>query len=234
MRRAQRLFQLIQILRASRRPITASALAEELEVSKRTVYRDVADLIGQRIPIEGEAGFGYVLGAGYDMPPLMLTRDEIEALALGAQWVMARGDKALAAAARDAGSKIVHVLPDEMRSYFLEPSLGAKPVPPQQEDKVDPGIIRSAIREGHKLRIRYVDEAGAGTERTLWPVILGYSDTVRILIAWCELRGDFRHFRTDRIAEAEGQGRHGTRPGDLRRQWQKWREDLQAGRAKAK
>ena len=111
MRRADRLFQIIQILRRCTRPVTAAALAEELEVSKRTVYRDVADLIGQRVPIEGQAGLGYLLASDYDMPPLMLTPDEIEAVMLGAQWVAGRSDKALATAARDVVAKKLRSFP---------------------------------------------------------------------------------------------------------------------------
>ena len=117
MRRADRLFQIIQILRRSTRPVTAAALADELEVSKRTVYRDIADLVGQRVPVEGEAGFGYLLAADYDMPPLMLTPDEIEAVALGAEWVAGRGDKALANAARDVIAKIAAVVPERLRGW---------------------------------------------------------------------------------------------------------------------
>src|ERR1700738_266335 len=105
MRRADRLFQIIQILRRPPKPITATALAAELETSKRTVYRDIADLIGQRVPIRGEAGVGYVLEGGYDLPPLMLTAEEVEAAVLGAQWVASRGDPALARAAQDLIAK---------------------------------------------------------------------------------------------------------------------------------
>jgi len=223
MRRAQRLFQIIQILRRSSRPVTAAALATELEVSKRTVYRDVADLMGQRVPIQGEAGLGYVLASGYDMPPLMLTCDEIEALVLGAQWVMGRNDTVLANAAVDVIAKMIEVIPDHMRPYILEPSVGPRPVSPGHEETVDPSMIRSAVRDGLKLMIRYRDEVGAETERTIWPVILGYSDTLRMLVAWCELRKSFRHFRTDRIVGAELLERHGTKPVELRRHWQAWR-----------
>ncbi|HEX8044273.1 helix-turn-helix transcriptional regulator, partial [Rhizobium sp.] len=123
MRRADRLFQIIQILRRSTRPVTANALAVELEVSKRTVYRDVADLIGQRVPIEGEAGLGYLLAAGYDMPPLMLAPDELEAVVLGAQWVAGHSDKVLANAARDVIAKIAAVVPERLRLFIVEPSV---------------------------------------------------------------------------------------------------------------
>ncbi len=191
MRRADRLFQIIQILRRSTRPVTAVALAEELEVSKRTVYRDVADLI---VPIEGEAGLGYLLASDYDMPPLMLTPDEIEAVMLGAQWVASRSDKALSNAARDVIAKIAAVVPERLRPFIVEPSVGVKPTIVEPKERVDPSFLRSAIRNGRKLRLRYRSEAGEETERTVWPVIVGYAETSRLLVAWCELRQSFRHF----------------------------------------
>ncbi|ENN85184.1 helix-turn-helix type 11 domain protein [Rhizobium freirei PRF 81] len=226
MRRADRLFQIIQILRRSSRPVTAAVLADELEVSKRTVYRDVADLMSQRIPIAGEAGFGYLLSPDYDMPPLMLTPEEIEAVVLGAQWVAGRSDKSLANAARDVVAKITAIVPAHLRPFIVEPSVGARPViQGAAEENIDPSMLRAAVREGRKLRLRYRSDAGAETARTVWPVILGYSDTSRILVAWCELRQGFRHFRTDRILAADmlGEG-HGLRPGELRRRWSDWRE----------
>jgi predicted DNA-binding transcriptional regulator YafY len=225
MRRADRLFQIIQILRRSTRPVTAAALAEELEVSKRTVYRDVADLVGQRVPIEGEAGLGYLLASDYDMPPLMLTPDEIEAVALGAQWVAGRSDKVLSNAARDVIAKIAAVVPERPRAFIIEPSVGVKPPIVEPEESVDASNLRSAIRNGRKLRLRYRSEAGEETERTVWPVILGYAETSRLLVAWCELRRSFRHFRTDRMIEAEMLDEIiGLRQGELRRRWQRWRE----------
>jgi predicted DNA-binding transcriptional regulator YafY len=226
MRRADRLFQIIQILRRSTRPVTAAALGQELEVSKRTVYRDVADLIGQRVPIGGEAGLGYLLASDYDMPPLMLTPDEIEAVMLGAQWVAGRSDKALCNAARDVMAKIAAVVPEHLRPLILEPSVGVKPMfTAPTKESVDPSRLRSAIREGRKLRLRYRSDAGEETERKVWPVILGYAETTRMLVAWCELRQGFRHFRTDRIAEAETLDESiGLRHGELRRRWRHWRE----------
>src|SRR5277367_3683923 len=225
MRRADRLFQIIQILRRSTRPVTAAALAEELEVSKRTVYRDVADLIGQRVPIAGEAGLGYLLAGDYDMPPLMLTPDEIEAVVLGAQWVAGRSDPALATAARDVVAKIAAVVPERLRAFVAEPSVGAKPTVAESGDKVDSAGLRLAIRNGRKLRLRYRSEAGEETERTVWPVILGYAETTRMLVAWCELRQGFRHFRTDRLIEAVAlEERIGLRHGELSRRWRQWRE----------
>jgi predicted DNA-binding transcriptional regulator YafY len=226
MRRADRLFQIIQILRRSSRPVTAAALADELEVSKRTVYRDIVDLMSQRVPIEGEAGFGYLLSPGYEMPPLMLTPEEIEAVVLGTQWVAGHADKTLASAARDVVAKITAIVPEHLRPFILEPSVGANPLlRDTKKENIDLALLRAAIREGRKLRLRYRSDAGDETARTVWPVILGYSDTSRILVAWCELRQGFRHFRTERIVEADmlSEG-HGLRPGELRRRWSAWRE----------
>ena len=137
MRRADRLFQIIQILRRTTQPVTAAALAEELEVSKRTVYRDVSDMIGQRVPIESSAGFGYVLALDYDMPPLMLTPDEIEAVVLGAQGVAGHSDKVLSNAARDVVAKIASVVPENLRPYIFEPSVGVKPATEESDESVD-------------------------------------------------------------------------------------------------
>ena len=226
MRRADRLFQIIQILRRTTQPVTAAALAEELEVSKRTVYRDVSDMMGQRVPIEGSAGFGYLLASDYDMPPLMLTPDEIEAVVLGAQWVAGHSDKVLSNAARDVVAKIATVVPENLRPYIIEPSVGVKPATGESEESVDTVSLRSAIRDGLKLRLRYRSEAGRETDRTVWPVILGYAETSRLLVAWCELRQSFRHFRADRIVAFEVLNEtNGLRRGELRRRWQRWREE---------
>ena len=225
MRRADRLFQIIQILRRTSRPITASKLAEELEVSKRSVYRDVADLIGQRVPIRGEAGLGYVLGRDFDMPPLMLTPDEIEAAVLGAQWVAERGDAVLAAAARDLIAKISAAVPERLRPFISEPTIGAPAGNLAAPDGLDIAQTRAWIRAGRKIRIRYRNQQEQDSQRTIWPVIIGYAETVRLLAAWCELRQDFRHFRTDRILAAEFlDERHGARPSELMSRWKRRRE----------
>ncbi|HLH86919.1 MAG TPA: YafY family protein [Xanthobacteraceae bacterium] len=202
MRRADRLFQIIQILRRSRRPVTAAALAAELETSKRSVYRDVAALIGQRVPIRGEAGLGYVLEGGFDLPPLMLTTDEIEAAALGAQWVAGHGDPALARAAQDLIAKISATVPRHFQPLILDAGVRTMPgwhIPP---DGLDLAQLRASIRAGRKIALTYRDESGHETRRTVWPVVLGYFDAARMLIAWCELRRDFRSFRVDRVTEA--------------------------------
>jgi predicted DNA-binding transcriptional regulator YafY len=221
-RRADRLFQILQILRRSRAPVTASALAEELEISTRTVYRDIADLLAQRVPIRGEAGTGYVLERGFDMPPLMLTPDEIEVAALGAQWVAHRGDAALRRAARDLIAKIAATVPEHLRHFVLEPTMGAPPAPDQAPDALDMAAVRAAIRAGTKIALRYRDERDRESERVVWPVAVGYFESTRILAAWCELRQDFRNFRTDRVLGATFlKERHGERPSALRARWRK-------------
>lgn len=222
MRRADRLFQIIQILRRSSRPVTAGEIALELEVSSRTIYRDIADLIGQRVPIRGEAGFGYILDDAFDMPPLMLTPDEIEAAVLGAQWVAGRGDPVLANAACDLIAKITTVVPERLRPFIAEPSIGTRPPLKLAPDGIDIARTRTWIREGRKIRIDYRDERGDMSRRVVWPVIVGFFDAARMLAAWCELRQDFRHFRADRVVSAEFlEDRHGSRPGVLRQRWKR-------------
>jgi len=225
MRRADRLFQIIQVLRRSPRPVTANMLAEELEVSKRSVYRDVADLIGQRVPIRGEAGVGYLLDRHFDMPPLMLTPDEIEAAMLGAQWVAERADPVLGNAARDLIAKIATAVPAHLRLFIAEPTTGTPPGKKMALDGLDIAKTRLWIRSGRKIRIHYRDQEAQDSERTIWPVIIGYADTVRLLAAWCELRQEFRHFRTDRIVAAEFlDEHHGCRLSDLRNRWKRFME----------
>jgi predicted DNA-binding transcriptional regulator YafY len=223
MRRTERLFAIIQILRRARAPITATAMADELETSLRTVYRDVAELIAQRVPVRGEAGVGYMLERGFDMPPLMLTPDEIEAAMLGAQWVTGRGDPALARAADDLVAKIGAVIPSHLRPFLLDtalttPDAKRRVVP----DSLDVGRVRAAIRAQTKVRLTYRDEADKETRRTVWPVAIAYYESVRLLAAWCELREDFRHFRTDRVSDAEFlEERYPARRDVLRSQWRK-------------
>jgi predicted DNA-binding transcriptional regulator YafY len=199
LRRADRLFQIIQILRGASRPVTAADLAREMETTPRTIYRDIADLIGQRVPIRGEAGIGYVLEPGYDMPPLMLTPDEIEAAVLGAQWVADRGDPTLARGARDLIAKIRDIVPERLRPMILQAAVSAPSMMPSEPDLLDLGRIRAAIRDRAKLHITYRDGGGRMSERVVWPISVAYFQTVRLLVAWCELRDAFRHFRTDRI-----------------------------------
>jgi predicted DNA-binding transcriptional regulator YafY len=223
MRRADRLFQIIQVLRRSRRPVTADAIAAELETSKRTVYRDIADLMAQRVPIRGEAGIGYVLEGGYDLPPLMLTPDEIEAAVLGAQWVVGRGDPELARAAQDLIAKISVAVPERLRPLVLEPASRAHPNWNALPDRLDMAAVRRAIHAGRKIALSYRDELDRPSERTIWPCGVGYLETTRLIVAWCELRADFRTFRTDRVTGAQFlEERYPDRPAALRARWRKF------------
>lgn len=230
MRRAERLFQIIQILRRGRTPITADALAQELETSKRSIYRDIAALVGQRAPIRGEAGVGYILEDGYDMPPLMLTPDEIEAAVLGAQWVAGRGDPALARAANDLIAKIAEAVPDNLRPIVLEPAGRASPAWQNAPDNIDMALVRASIHGGRKIKLSYRDEQERASDRVIWPITVGYMETKRLLIGWCELRQDFRTFRTDRVAEAWFlEDRFPERPGVLRARWRRVMDERHAG-----
>jgi predicted DNA-binding transcriptional regulator YafY len=202
MRRADRLFRIIQILRRRRTPVTAGDIAEELETSLRTVYRDIAQLLADRVPIRGEAGIGYVLEQGFDMPPLMLTPDEIEAAILGAQWVTGRADAALSRAASDLIAKIGAVIPEHLRPLVVDPALTSPNWYPVQPDSVDMGRMRAAIHTQTKVAVQYRNEKEEGTSRVIWPIAVSYFETVRVIVAWCELRQNFRNFRTDRVLEA--------------------------------
>ena len=202
LRRADRLFDIIRILRAASRPVTAAAIADELEVTVRTVYRDVATLQARRIPIEGAAGVGYVLRRGYELPPLMFTEDEAEAIAVG---VLARtGDRGLQKAANSVLSKVTLVVPDPLRDYLTTApvyvSKSGAPVPAQPDL---PSTIRRAIRATRKMRIAYQDGDGCSTERVIQPFAVAYYTGATLICAWCELRNDVRHFRTDRVVSAD-------------------------------
>ena len=199
MSRSERLLALLQALRRRRRPVSGRILADELGVSLRTLYRDIASLQGQGAEIEGEAGLGYVLKPSFWLPPLMLSGEEIEALVLGARWVGSRTDEQLALAARDAIAKIIAVLPASLRDD-VESSTLLVPGKASAGAGLDLAPIRAAIRAERKLALEYHDAQGVRTERTIWPFGVGYFDEARVLMAWCELRQGFRHFRADRIA----------------------------------
>lgn len=225
MRKAERLFQIIQILRRSSRPVTSAEIAQELEVARRTVYRDIAHLIGQRVPIDGEAGLGYVLDPRYDMPPLMLTPEEIETVLLGAQMVAKLGDPALTTAARDVISKIASSISEDLLPMIAEPAVSLKPDEDTGSMTLDTRPFRRAIREGKKLRLDYRAADGSVSHRIVWPVLLGYADGRSLLIARCETKCAFRHFRAERVLNVEVLDEPmGASRVALRRQWQKWRE----------
>jgi predicted DNA-binding transcriptional regulator YafY len=220
MSRAQRLLDLIQMLRRHRRPVAGAALARELGVSLRTLYRDIAALQAQGADIAGEAGLGYLLRPGFMLPPLMFNVEEIEALALGSRWVAARADAPLAGAARDALAKIAAVLPADLSDRLDSPALLVGPGKPIAAGDAELPAIRQAIRAERKLCVAYVDGAGAPTKRTIWPLALAFFDRARVIVAWCETRQAFRHFRTDRISAIEpSPTRYPRRRQALLREW---------------
>jgi len=198
--RAQRLLDLIQLLRRHRRPVTGAALAAELGISLRTLYRDIATLQAQGARIDGEPGVGYVLRPGFMLPPLMFSEDEIAALVLGSRWVADRADTPLGVAARDALAKIAAVLPPDLRDDLDASTLIIGPGPVIAAGDIELATIRQAIRAERKLAISYRDGHAAASRRTIWPFALAFFDRVRVVVAWCELRQAFRHFRTDRIS----------------------------------
>ena len=203
MSRSERLLALIQVLRRHRRPVSGRRLAEEMGVSLRTIYRDLQTLAGQGAPIEGEAGIGFVLRPGFLLPPLMFRDEEIEALVLGSRWVAQQSDPALATAAQDVVAKILTVLPEHLKQRVEYSALFPVPVDESVPDAVDGKVLREAMRRERKLRIVYRDGQGRKSRRVIWPLALAFHQRVRLLVAWCETRRGFRHFRTDRIASAE-------------------------------
>jgi predicted DNA-binding transcriptional regulator YafY len=202
MSRATRLFDLLQILRRHHCPVSGAVLARESGISLRTLYRDIAALQALGAEIEGEPGLGYVLKPGFLLPPLMFSRSEIEALALGLKWVGRRTDAQMSHAADNVMAKLAAVLPGELRERLDDDALlvgPARHVP----QAVDLAQLRLGLNEGRKLAISYIDDHGAQSTRIIWPVTLGFFETTRLLAAWCELRQGFRHFRTDRILALE-------------------------------
>lgn len=200
MRRADRLFDVIQVLRTARKPVTAAMLARELEVTVRTIYRDVATLQARRVPIEGAPGLGYVLRKGFDLPPLMFTIDEIEAIAVGARMVRRLRDSELQQAAARVLDKVTVVLPESLRAHMVQAPFYVSSGAAAQPQGVDAAQIRAAIRDRRKMRLAYVDEKGGRTRRTIWPLAMAYYVDVSVVGAWCELRKDLRNFRVERIA----------------------------------
>ena len=199
MRRADRLFEIIQILRR-RNLVRAQDLAEKLEVSERTVYRDVRDLIASGVPIEGEAGVGYILRDGFDLPPLMFNEQEIEALVLGARIVETWADAELAEAAGNVLAKVEAVVPERLQRHIAQTALWAPPDHFAVPINVDPRLLRRAIREQLKVNFRYRDGEDRVTERNVRPLALAFYGPVWLLAAWCELREDVRSFRLDRMS----------------------------------
>ena len=202
MRRAERLFQLVQLIRG-RRLSTAAFLAERLEVSDRTVYRDVADLMAQGVPIEGEAGVGYRMKAGFDLPPMMFTKDEAQALVASVRLAQSRLDTALARHAEGALSKILAVLPPAARAAAESLAIYAPPFGPDVATRQRLEALRIAAEAKHLLRIVYLDLKEQRSERVVRPLGCFYWGSVWTLAAWCETRDGFRNFRVDRITELQ-------------------------------
>jgi predicted DNA-binding transcriptional regulator YafY len=226
MRRADRLFQIVQHLRGGRL-VTARMLGERLEVSERTIYRDIADLQSTGVPIDGEAGVGYIMREGFDLPPLMFTRDEIVALVAGARMVRAFGGATMARAAEEALVKIGAVLPDSEKSRIAQTSIHAPTYVVSESARQSVDIAERAIEAREILKLDYRDEAGRQTLREVRPLGLWFWGKVWTLVAWCELRDDFRAFRIDRIAELISTGRifrpeRGKTLGDFYRTVEVW------------
>ena len=225
MSRAARLLDLVQLLRQHRAPVSGQTLADELGISLRTFYRDIATLQAQGAEIMGEPGLGYVLRPGFMLPPLMFSVDEIEALVLGSRWVAVRADDRLGAAGASALAKIAAVLPPDLRDEVDAGSLLVAPGEPHQSS-IDLSLVRRAMRNERKLAISYRDVEGIESRRVIWPFAIGFFDRSRVIAAWCELRQDFRHFRVDRIfALVTTDERYPRRRASMLKEW-KARENI--------
>lgn len=194
MSKSSRLFEIIQLLRAAKVPLLAQQMADSLEVSKRTIYRDIATLQAMQTPIYGEAGVGYVMRKGYDLPPINLDVEEAEAIAVGLSLIARTGDLALWRAAGRAARKLNEVAPGTRR--LIASSWGLEDI-----QTMNLGTLRSAIREEKKVVLQYGDATGTVTDRTIWPLVLIYYVDTAIVVGWCELRQGLRHFRLDRVQD---------------------------------
>ncbi len=206
MRRADRLFQIVQYLRGGRL-VTASQLGERLEVSDRTVYRDIADLQASGVPIDGEAGVGYLMRDGYDLPPLMFSRDEIVALVAGARLIRAWGGADMARAAEESLVKIETVLPEPERRRVAEIEIHALAPEMTQAIRTRIDYIEKAVEARNRLTLAYQDAKEKPTKRVVRPLGLWFWGKVWTLVGWCELRNDFRMFRLDRIDRMQKTGK---------------------------
>lgn len=203
MRKASRLFEIIQILRLSRRVVTAAEIAAQLEVTPRSIYRDIAALQAMRVPIEGERGLGYILRPGFDLPPLMFSVEETEAIVLGLALLERTADTALKQAARRVNTKIAAAVPEPLRQVLQGNALQAWGSVAPAPEGIDLAMVRSAIRDERKLLLDYRDEWGNATERTVRPLALVYYSATAVIVAWCELREAIRNFRADRVEDCQ-------------------------------
>jgi predicted DNA-binding transcriptional regulator YafY len=199
MRKASRLFEIIQILRLAKKPVTAQMIADRLEVTVRSIYRDIAALQAMRVPIEGGRGIGYVMRSGFDLPPLMFTIEESEAMVLALALLQRTGDSELKKAAERVSNKIAAAVPAPLRQVLTGNSIYAWGSAAPEPSGIDLAVIRQAIRDEQKLAIAYRDEQGRDTDRTIQPIALIYYSTYANIVAWCELRQGIRNFRADRI-----------------------------------
>lgn len=202
MSKSERLFDLMQALRRRRHPVAGAELAREIGVSERTVYRYISDLQALGAEVDAEPGMGYVLKPGFLLPPLMFSSDEIQALALGAQWVARQTDPDLAHAADNALSKIRAVLPRDLGETLDDNAFHVGRRAPQ-DHQIDLSMIRRAMKEQKKLQLTYADQNGQPSDRIIWPISIGFVEGNRFVAGWCELRGDFRLFRLDRVTSIE-------------------------------
>lgn len=220
MRKASRLFEIIQILRPARKPVTAAAIAAQLEVTIRSIYRDIAALQAMRVPIEGERGIGYILRPGFTLPPLMLSIEETEAIVLALALLDRTGDTELRRAAKRVNRKIAAVVPEPLGRTFSADALHAWGTVAPAPDAVDLALVRRAIRDEQKLLIGYRDEAGNATQRVIRPIALIYYSQTANIVAWCEMRDAVRNFRADRVTHCEAREDFFPGQGDrLRQVW---------------
>ncbi len=220
MSRTVRMFEIIQLLRSANKPITAHVIAEQLEITKRTVYRDIVALQSMRVPIEGEAGIGYIMRAGFDLPPLMFSSEEVETISLALALLDRTGDTALKKTADNIIQKIADVLPQAEKSELQDTTVFASAWHAIPKSTISAQVLRQSIREEKKLSITYLSDSGDETTRTVQPLAMVYYVESVVMAAWCELRDDFRHFRVDRISHcAVSESRFAETGYQLREQW---------------
>jgi predicted DNA-binding transcriptional regulator YafY len=220
LRKASRLFEIIQILRLASHPITAAHIAERLEVTPRSIYRDIAALQAMRVPIEGGRGIGYILRPGFDLPPLMFSIEETEAIVLALALLQRTGDIGLRKAANAVSDKIAGAMPPPLRRSLSSEAIHAWGTVMPEPDGIDLALARAAIRDERKLHIAYADEQGRSTERVVRPIALIYYSAHSVVVAWCELRNGLRNFRADRVTACRTSGERFAGEGDtLRKLW---------------
>ncbi len=220
MSRSLRMYEVIQLLRSASAPMTAQAIGDALEVSKRTAYRDIAALQSMRVPIDGEAGIGYIMRPGFDLPPLAFRTEEIEAIVVGLALLRRTGDTGLQRAAQQVANKINEVISNGNKTQFNTKTLHVSGWNAIPFSKIEINLLRQSIRDEEKLCLTYIDAENNQTQRIIWPLAIVYYIDVIILAAWCELRSDFRHFRIDRSRELQATGEQFCGKGDqLRKTW---------------